>query len=170
MKISLRYLGLEERLEWTRKEQLRIRQAGRAWKNVGQILRQVSLDCFRRESSPIGIPWDRLKDATRWGRAMKRTASYRARLKRPASQSKRVQRYAANARILQDTGRLRASLSVESDDRAARIGSTLVYARTHQLGFRKRGIPPRPFLGLGPADKAQVQLILERYYTGGGWG
>ena len=169
MKVTLQVLGLEERMAWAKNESLRIRQAGRAWAGVGQVLRQAAMECFRREASPDGVPWEQIKDGTRWTRAMRRTASYRARLKRPATQSKRVQRYAANARILQDTGRLRASVAVESGAQFARIGSALVYARTHQLGLRKKNIPARPFLGLGHADKLKVRLILERYYTGGGW-
>ena len=165
MRLIFRVTGLDRQIVSLKEQETRVRRANKAWASVAQLLRQEALECFRREASPSGVPWQPLSEATRWGRALRRTASYRARLKRPATHSKRVQRHAANARILQDTGRLRASVAMESDERSARIGSTLVYARTHQLGLRKKGIPARPFLGVSPAGRLRIREVLRQHYS-----
>lgn len=38
---------------------------------------------------------------------------------------------------------------------------TEAYAATHQFGDDSRNIPARPFLGIGPADEAEILEILE---------
>lgn len=147
----------------------RATHAAPAWRRIAQVLRQQSMECFKLQRAPDGTPWDPLKESTLWARAFKRTKGYRSGLGRIGGrESKVVQRQVSNARILQDTGRLRASVAVESDDRSARIGSTLVYARTHQLGLRKKGIPARPFLGISPERAHEAMEILRKHLRGRG--
>lgn len=40
------------------------------------------------------------------------------------------------------------------------VGSTLVYAATHQFGDPDRGIPARPFLGFSPANEDDLEAVL----------
>ena len=147
----------------------RATHAAPAWRRIAQVLRQQSMECFKLQRAPDGTPWEPLKESTLWARAFRRTGGYRGRLRRIGGrESKVVRRQVSNARILQDTGRLRASVAVESDERSARIGSTLVYARVHQLGFRKAGIPPRPFLGISQGRKQEAMEILRKHLGGRG--
>lgn len=57
------------------------------------------------------------------------------------------------AKILQDTGRLRASIQplVESPRRAVLASTNVIYARTHQFGRGR--IPARPFMWLSRQTK-----------------
>ncbi|MDX2109198.1 MAG: phage virion morphogenesis protein [Verrucomicrobiota bacterium] len=75
-------------------------------------------------------------------------------------------RYARHARaggsLLQRSGRLLDSITykVEGDD-SVRIGSNLVYARTHQEG--RGGIPARPFLGVSESNQDELQAVLDAW-------
>ena len=41
------------------------------------------------------------------------------------------------------------------------VGSSLVYAATHQFGDPGRGIPARPFLGFSPENERDLEEIIE---------
>lgn len=41
------------------------------------------------------------------------------------------------------------------------VGSSLVYAATHQFGDPGRGIPARPFLGFSPENERDLEAIIE---------
>lgn len=41
------------------------------------------------------------------------------------------------------------------------VGSTMVYAATHQFGDPDRGIPARPFLGFSPANEDDLEAVLD---------
>lgn len=89
----------------------------------------------------------------------------------------------AGYKILQDSGRLAASIGVSYDDTTARVGTNLVYARIHQFGGRTKAhviraknkkalytpfgprkqvnhpgslIPARPFLALTERDLQRI--------------
>ncbi len=94
-----------------------------------------------------------------------KAAKTRRRARRP--RARKMLSIMSHARILQDTGRLKNSVTPESDDHSARIGSTLVYARTHQLGYPKRRIPARPYLGVSDDGMELVRRILVRHIEGG---
>lgn len=101
-----------------------------------------------------------------------------------------VKRGRAPARILQDTGRLAASITPFSDSTQALVGTNVVYAAIHQFGgstkphvIRPKNkkalafggrvvkkvnhpgskIDPRPFLALTPADHARVVATVSSY-------
>jgi len=62
-------------------------------------------------------------------------------------------------RILQDTGDLRKSFTIEGTNRRrAVVGTNIVYAGQHHFGFPKRNIPKRPML---PPDKVVEKLGLK---------
>ena len=43
------------------------------------------------------------------------------------------------------------------------VGSSLVYAATHQFGDPARGIPARPFLGFSPANEDDLEAVLDAW-------
>lgn len=72
--------------------------------------------------------------------------------------------------ILQDTGRLAASVTRHSDAFSATVGTNTIYAAIHQFGGaagrgHKSIIPARPFLKLADDDIEEVIDILERHFT-----
>jgi phage gpG-like protein len=102
-----------------------------ALKVCEQILVSAAKDCFRLEQDPWGNPWKPLK------------RPYRV---------KGGKRY--KAKILQDTGKLRASITSafapgsvrRSTPTSLSFGSNLAYAGFQNDGTRT--IPARPFIGL----------------------
>lgn len=102
-------------------------------------------------------------------------------------------RRGAGYRILQDTGRLAASIGRSSDETTARVGTNLVYARIHQFGGRTKAhviraknskalytpfgprksvnhpgsvIPARPFLSLTERDLQKIGRRGEAFLKG----
>jgi len=67
-----------------------------------------------------------------------------------------------NAKLLQDTGRLRSSFSPFSSRREAGIGSDLSYSITHELGLPRKNIPARRMLPLA-SDKSVERGIIRIY-------
>ncbi len=92
---------------------------------------------------------------------------------------------AQGGQTLVDTGRLRDSVTVEARAEEVAIGSNVVYAAIHQLGgtikpktqkalafrgadgglvmARSVTLPARPYLGLGPADAAAMEDVIDRW-------
>ncbi|GAB0056719.1 hypothetical protein SIID45300_01030 [Candidatus Magnetaquicoccaceae bacterium FCR-1] len=74
----------------------------------------------------------------------------------------------SGGKILQDTGRLAASITTASDALSATMGTNTAYAAIHQFGGqagRNRAvtIPARPFLALAADDTEEIMDILGRY-------
>jgi len=69
-----------------------------------------------------------------------------------------------SAKLLQDTGRLRASFKPFADANKAGIGSALEYSITHEEG---RGVPARRMLPKRKEIEAQVQRLMETALTKG---
>lgn len=160
MRIILNVTGIREVQERLVRARGRLSGAREVWRRVGQELRAESMRCFQRQESPDGTPWEPLADSTLLSRAYKRTRSAEGR-----GRQRKILSRTANARILMDTGRLRGSVAVESDERSARIGSALVYARVHQQGDRGGKIPARPYLGLSDEGRERVRAVLERFFV-----
>lgn len=71
-----------------------------------------------------------------------------------------------SGKILQDTGRLRQSTEVEYRVPAnVKLFSSLIYARTHQYGWKERNIPARPFMLWQSEDVRSIQQILLDHLT-----
>lgn len=102
-------------------------------------------------------------------------------------------RRGAGYRILQDSGRLAASITRSFDDTTARVGTNLVYARIHQFGGRTKAhviraknkkalytpfgprksvnhpgsvIPARPFLSVTERDLQRIGRRGEAFLRG----
>lgn len=103
---------------------------------------------FRSETSPFGIKWKKLSEYTLMMRRNKDNNS---------------------VKILQDTGRLRQSItSSRSGDSVYRnengvleVGTAVEYASDHQFGlpFRKPPLPQRSFMGLNEKDQKTINRI-----------
>jgi phage virion morphogenesis protein len=134
------------------------------WSKAAQVLRKESMECFKGQRAPDGTPWQKLSQGSLMSRAYQRTRSHRKRLKRMAGyKSKTFQRVMGSAKILEDTGKLRGSVATEFDNSSARVGSNLIYAKTHQFGCRKRNIPARPFIGLSPQGRKLVLEVMQKH-------
>lgn len=73
-------------------------------------------------------------------------------------------------KILQDRGLLRASVTtgkaVNAGARLVTLGTSMVYAATHQFGDRGRGIPARPFFVIQDDDREEFRDLLVRHLRG----
>jgi len=165
MRLELRVKGLDGAEGAIGAIGARLRPGGsRAfWARVGQILRKEALECFRGQRAPDGTPWRPLSAKTLAARAKGRTGRGRS----GAARARTVASRMSGARILEDTGRLRGSLVAEPTEDGVRIGSRLVYARTHQQGDDRRGIPARPYLGLSSEGRSRIMTALRRHYASG---
>lgn len=101
-------------------------------REVGDAIREASMEAFDREAAPDGGKWAPLSPAT-----------VRRRRGGPAH------------RILQDTGMLRQSVvkRLESD-RTVIVGARAQYAPYHQFGTRR--LPARPFLGVSQEARQEI--------------
>ena len=121
------------------------------WQSVGMYVQKRTIkERFDKEQAPDGSKWQPLSQAR-----------IKQRLKRHKS---------GNMKILQDTGELRRSVQYEAGQTYVRIGSNLIYARTHQFGRGK--IPARPFLGATPNERQHINDMFRAYlkrhvFTGG---
>ena len=60
-------------------------------------------------------------------------------------------------------GELRDSVRSEADSEKVLVGATKVYAAVHQFGWDKKNIPPRPYLGMGAGDAAEIMAIISEF-------
>jgi phage virion morphogenesis protein len=113
------------------------------YKDIGETVVLQTDSRFREEKDPNGIPWKKL-------------SPYTLRLK---AQQRRIQK------ILQSTGRLRASITYQADRKGVTVGTNVSYAAKHQLGGKENGrvIPQRQFLGIGDVDKEEIIAILNEW-------
>lgn len=74
-----------------------------------------------------------------------------------------LRRRGRNAKILQDTGRLRQSIAGIHGGTGAEVGTNIIYGNTHQHGDPKRNIPARTFCFL--SEDAQ-QRCLNQFIDG----
>ena len=122
--------------------------------SVGEIVLNSTRARFADEEDPDGNPWEPLKASTR-ARKTKNTD-----------------------RILTASGLLGgSSINIRAGRRQVEIGSSRLYAATHQFGAKKgqfgstqRGapipwgdIPARPFLGLSAQDKEDIEATISDY-------
>ena len=121
--------------------------------DIGEQLLNSTRQCFSDQVSPEGEAWSPLSHVTK------------ARKKKNKD------------KILTEEGRLRRLLSVQAGKDYVEVGSTRIYAGTHQFGARRgaygatrRGtpipwgdIPARPFLGVSDGDKKTILEIIQKH-------
>lgn len=106
--------------------------------NIGEEALLHIDEGFEREQDPYGVAWTPLSlETVSWKRENSRIL-----------------------KILQSTGRLRASITYQADESRVIIGTNVSYAKKHQLGI---GVRKREFLGIGPRLQLAIVGILEDY-------
>ena len=114
------------------------------WDSIGEQLKIQTEKRFTTETDPDGNAWTPLSEKYQKRKAKK--ANYQ--------------------KLLQFSGQLLDTLAYQSDDYGVKFGSNKIYARTHQYGDAKRGIPKRAFLGINEDDiKAIVEELFDAWQT-----
>ncbi len=123
---------------------------------IGEHLLNTTRERFDDEQSPEGKPWTPLSAMTLARKRKNRD------------------------KILTEYGHLRGTLAYRAGRQHIEIGSTRIYAGTHQFGAEqgafgrtKRGgpiprgdIPARPFLGVSDEDRAEINQAVRDFLVG----
>ena len=107
-------------------------------KNIGEVLLDSTDQRFAKEQDPDGRPWIPNSPYTI---AKKKTL-------------KRIQK------VLQDTGRGRASISYRATPSSVAVGTNVPYMVKNQLG---QGVPKREYLGISKKDEAEMVIVLDDF-------
>ena len=129
----------------------KLRELQRDLDNLDTVMKQASVFLdrwvqknFRTEGGQVG-GWDDLKAGGRWvGTGDNR-------------------RFDTSAKILQDTGRLRASFKPFYSKDNAGIGSELPYSEIHEYGLPTKNIPKRRMLPEAGDVSADIEKIIYTY-------
>lgn len=126
-----------------------LRPAQRA---IGEYMLLQTRSRFDLSQTPNGAAWAPLAAATI--RAKERSKNR----KQKRGASRLYKRTRANPTdILKDTFTLRDTITYQIDGAELAIGSSLNYAKFHQLGTKH--IPKREFLGVNQADREEIKRI-----------
>lgn len=109
---------------------------------LGVELEDQTKDRFDSKESPDGDPWKAIGEA---------------------HQAYLEHRFPGAEPPLVISGGLRDSVESQSSEWAALTGATKVYAAVHQLGWKEKNIPARPYLGIGPEDEEALAAIVEDF-------
>ena len=135
---------------------------------IGNMLISSTMKRFQNEEGPDGTKWEPSGRAWETGLARKgRKATEKRKAVKSRAETGRF------GKTLQDTGRLRKSVSFESKTATNEVyvGSNVAYARIHQLGGKagrgkKVTIPARPYLGISKEDQEEAQALLGEFMKG----
>jgi len=118
---------------------------------VGKTLKAHIADCFREEKSPDGINWAALSPVTKMAKA-KRATGGQIMTKNGKHTTAKFTRAYLNGKILQDTGRLKNSITHHSNNSFVEVTTDAEYAAMMNFGGTKAqfpnlwgDIPARPF-------------------------
>lgn len=106
---------------------------------IGQQLLLSTDQRFEKEVDPDGMPW---KANTPYTRKLKKAKGF-------------------IDKILQASGRGRASINYAATKDRVVVGTNVDYMRKHQLGLE--GLPQRKFLGISKEDEVGIGIILDEY-------
>lgn len=118
--------------------QAKIKDLTPAMKNIGEVLLDSTDQRFANEKDPDGRPWTPNTPYT-------------------ISQKKILKRI---QKVLQSTGRGRASISYRATPISVAVGTNVPYMVKHQLG---QGVPRREFLGISKKDEAEIAIVLDEF-------
>lgn len=127
----------------------------------GDFLRNLTADDLRKLEQSIGLEMaeiarDHLEEhKTPEGRQMK---SWSAKYEKRVRDSGEIRDI-----LLGPERRLHRSMSYKLTSDGIYYGSNMVYAAVHQWGWKKKNIPARPYLGMGPEEKQGIEDILEDF-------
>lgn len=112
-----------------------------AFASMGEYMMRRTEQNFKGEHDPDGVAWAPLSTA------------YKKRKR--------------GTKILTESGRLRASIAYRADGVRVVVGTNTKYARAHHMGYPKRNLPARPFLGASAEDERELGQILLDYIKSG---
>jgi phage virion morphogenesis protein len=156
---SLKISGSEsavKRLSLLAAKAKNLRPAQRA---IGEYMLLQSRTRFDLSQAPSGAAWKPLAEATI--RAKERSKNRKQR----RGAKKLYKRTRANpSDILKDTFTLRDTITYQIEGAELAIGSSLKYAKYHQLGTGRA--PKREFLGVNQADRQEIKRIVADHLAG----
>lgn len=133
--------------------------------SLGEMLVSSTMQRFQEERGPDGTKWE--PSGRAWEAGLARSA--RKATKRTSAKKGRAET-GKFGKTLQDSGRLRSSVTFESlvTQNQVCVGSNVAYARIHQLGGKagrgqKTTIPARPYLGVEEKDIEEAKALLEEF-------
>ncbi len=138
-----------------------------AMDEIGSMLTASIVHRFETETDPEGRPWQPLAISTMIGRI---GGVRKSRKKKGGTRIGAIRRI-AQMKILQDSARLRDSITHRHGRDFVEVGTNVVYGAIHQLGGQagrggKVTIPARPFLGVDAGDAAEITAILKDHIEG----
>lgn len=101
---------------------------------IGQALETTTHERFEQGEDPQGVPW---------------------------KTSQRVELF--GGQTLRLSGVLEASIGHNASSDQIEIGSNLIYARPHDLGWPEGNLPQRQFIGLGGDDEQTIVELAADY-------
>lgn len=138
-----------------------------ALRDVGEALLRSTDEHFRQQRGPDGTPWPALSEVT-----LERRLDARKGTRGKRGLTKKGRTLLANAKILRDSGALQDTIRYQltADGHGVAVGTNRVYGAMQQFGGTRAqwphlwgDIPPRPFLGVSEADRAEIIAIFERH-------
>jgi phage gpG-like protein len=133
-----------------------------AMRAIAGVLERQTEDNFAAQSGPLG-KWPALAQSTIENRVGRLASNTKGGWRKDGRLSKSMANRATGIKILQDKGRLIASVTPFWSDTEAGIGSNAIYAAIHQLGgmagrAHRVTIPARPYLPMFPDGRLQAGL------------
>lgn len=132
---------------------------------IGNMLVSSTMKRFQDEEGPDGTKWE--PSGRTWEAGLARKG------RKATEKQKAVKNRAETGKFgktLQDTGRLRSSVTFEprTTKNEVYVGSNVIYARIHQLGGKagrgkKVTIPARPYLGISKEDQEEAMELLKDF-------
>ena len=116
------------------------------FQDIGEIIYNSIRKNFRNESDPKGNKWTELTQRTIMARESRHPGS--------------------PIHILHETGNLETSIHTKATNKDVRIGTSVNYAKTMQLGDVFKHIPARPFLGVKSSDWTEIEMTIKEYILG----
>ncbi len=140
-----------------------------ALRNIGEHLRQTTIDRFETETAPDGTPWTPLDPryaATKKGRGiLKESGELQREIVYQIAGS------GASAELLVGTNRPHAWVHQAGATIRPKNGAALIFMLGAQKVFAKSvTIPARPFLGVSEADRAEAVAIVGDFLAKGSRG
>ncbi len=113
------------------------------WEAIGHAMVAQVVGTFADTRSPYGEQWAELSEATKRRRLKRNKRNFR---KNGKLSARGLREHAAGYQPLNDSGRLRNSITYQVIAHGVEFGSDVVYAAAHQFGYAERNISARPFL------------------------
>lgn len=160
IKIKSDFSSLKKKLEKLEK----MNKSEHLTNKIGNDMKKEVALRFRREEDPDGKKWEALKGSDNNKESALRFSNNGVKSNKKGK--KRKMKRGGNPKILQDTGRLKNSISMKNDKTKAIVGTNVVYAKTHQFGLESKNIPARPFMGLSKIQKDKYTNWINRWRRG----